>query len=143
MAKKIVKEIIILLLICLAILLVLSVLLYNFIPSNKVIPAEVTYQASEEIKTQLSEAAQSEQTEVVLRYEVTSTDLKNYQKTNSYNAGKVNPFSSYSASTGEEENNENLNNNTNNTTNNNQTSNNSTSNNSTTGNFFETTPGSK
>lgn len=95
MLKSIIKEIIIMLLVCLAILLVLCVLLYDFIPSNKVLPAEVSYSPSEEIKHELESAVQGEQTEVVLSYEVTSTDLKNYEKSDDYNAGKVNPFSEY------------------------------------------------
>lgn len=95
MVKSIVKEIIIMLLVCLAILLVLCVLLYDFIPSNKVLPAEVSYAPSEEIKNELESAVEGEQTEVVLSYEVTSTDLRNYEKSDDYNAGKVNPFSEY------------------------------------------------
>lgn len=95
MVKSIIKEIIIMLLVCLAILLVLCVLLYDFIPSNKVLPAEVSYAPSEEIKHELESAVKGEQTEVVLSYEVTSTDLKNYEKSDDYNAGKVNPFSEY------------------------------------------------
>lgn len=95
MVKTIVKEAIIMLLICLAILLVLCVLLYNYIPSNKILPAEVSYQASEEIQKELDSAVNGETTEVILSYEVTSTDLKNYEKSDDYNAGKVNPFSAY------------------------------------------------
>lgn len=95
MLKSIIKEIIIMLLVCLAILLVLCVLLYDFIPSNKVLPAEVSYAPSEEIKHELESAVEGEQTKVVLSYEVTSTDLRNYEKSDDYNAGKVNPFSEY------------------------------------------------
>lgn len=95
MVKTIIKEAIIMLLVCLAILLVLCVLLYDFIPSNKILPAEVSYQASEEIKQELESAVSGENTKIVLSYEVTSTDLKNYEKSDDYNAGKVNPFSAY------------------------------------------------
>ena len=95
MVKSIIKEAIIMLLVCLAILLVLCILLYDFIPSNKVLPAEVSYQASEEIQKELDSAVSGENTKVVLSYEVTATDLKNYEKSDDYNAGKVNPFSAY------------------------------------------------
>lgn len=95
MVKSIIKETIIMLLVCLAILLVLCILLYDFIPSNKILPAEVSYQASEEIQKELDSAVSGETTKVVLSYEVTSTDLKNYEKSDDYNAGKVNPFSAY------------------------------------------------
>lgn len=95
MVKSIIKETIIMLLVCLAILLVLCILLYDFIPSNKILPAEVSYQASEEIQKELDSAVNGETTKVVLSYEVTATDLKNYEKSDDYNAGKVNPFSAY------------------------------------------------
>ena len=95
MVKSIIKDAIIMLLVCLAILLVLCILLYDFIPSNKILPAEVSYQASEEIRKELDSAVNGETTKVVLSYEVTSTDLKNYEKSDDYNAGKVNPFSEY------------------------------------------------
>lgn len=95
MAKSIIKETIIMLLVCLAILLILCVLLYEFIPSNKVLPSEVSYQPSEEIQKELESAISGETTKVVLSYEVTSNDLNNYEKSNDYNPGKVNPFSTY------------------------------------------------
>ena len=41
MAKTIVKELIIILLLCLAIILVLGVLLYEYIPNDKIIPEPV------------------------------------------------------------------------------------------------------
>ena len=41
MTKTIIRETIIALLVCLAVLLLLSVLLYNYIPANKVVPETV------------------------------------------------------------------------------------------------------
>ena len=49
MAKTIIKEIIIMLLLCLAIILVLGVLLYEYVPSNKLIPEEVSYTTPQDI----------------------------------------------------------------------------------------------
>ena len=43
MAKTIIREIIITLLLCLAIILILSVLLYGYVPTNKVMPEKVSY----------------------------------------------------------------------------------------------------
>ena len=43
MAKNIIKEIIIMLLLCLAIILILGVILYEYVPSNKILPEEVSY----------------------------------------------------------------------------------------------------
>lgn len=94
MGKSIAKEIIIGLLLCLAILLVLAVMMYSFIPNNKVIPEPITYSAPEEVKKVLDEAA-TDSSQVILTYEVNSSDLSLAQRTNDYNPGKVNPFSSY------------------------------------------------
>lgn len=94
MGKSLAKEIIIGLLLCLAILLVLAVMMYSFIPNNKVIPEPITYSAPEEAKNVLNEAAM-DSSQVILTYEVNSSDLSTAQRTNDYNPGKVNPFSSY------------------------------------------------
>ncbi len=88
------RETIIALLICLAVLLVLSVALYNYIPSNKIIPEVVQYSPSQEIQAQLN--ASNNNDEIVMTYEykseVTAQDINNYEKTNNYNPGKANPF---------------------------------------------------
>ena len=94
MAKSIAKEIIIGLLLCLAILLVLAVLMYSYIPNNKVIPEQISYKAPEEVKKVLDEA-EMDASQVILTYEVNSSDLSTAQRSNDYNPGKVNPFSSY------------------------------------------------
>ena len=98
MAKSIVKEIIIALLLCLAIILVLAVVLYAYIPNNKVIPETVSYTAPEEVKDILAET-DVDTSQVILTYEVNGSDLSTAQKTNNYNPGKVNPFSSYKTET--------------------------------------------
>ena len=49
---SVVKEIIISLLTCFLVLLGLSVVLYKFIPNNKIIPEEVKYQANEDVSSQ-------------------------------------------------------------------------------------------
>ena len=94
MGKSIAKEIIIGLLLCLAIILILAVMMYSFIPNNKVIPEPVKYSAPEEVKKVLEEAT-TDSSQVILTYEVNSSDLSLAQRTNDYNPGKVNPFSSY------------------------------------------------
>ncbi|MBR3162707.1 MAG: hypothetical protein IKF17_01225 [Clostridia bacterium] len=94
MAKNIVREVIIALLLCLAILLILAVLMYSYIPNNKVIPEPVSYTVPEEAKKVLEEA-EMDSSQVILTYEVNSSDLSTAQRSNNYNPGKVNPFSSY------------------------------------------------
>jgi len=99
MAKNIVKEIIILLLISLAILLILGIILYDYMPNNKIIPEVKEYQKSAEMKEALLNAKAEEGTKVVLTYEITDSDLKMYARTNEYVAGKSNPFEEYKGET--------------------------------------------
>ena len=93
MSKNVLREIIILLLLTLAIILLLGVLLYEYVPMNKVIPETVTYTATHETRKAIDEHSAQDDGTVVLSYEVTSTDLKNYKKVNDYKAGRKNPFS--------------------------------------------------
>ena len=89
---RVIKEIIIMLLICLITMLILAVVLYDYIPNRKVVAEVSTYTTSQEIETQLSDDIDSEEKEVVLTYEVTSADLSSYEVTNEYVPGKANPF---------------------------------------------------
>ena len=96
MGKVIFRETIIALLVSIAVLLILSVALYNYMPSNKVIPETVEYTPTKEIQEQLSSAVEDNSKEVIVTYEVTANDLDNYEKTNEYNPGKANPFAASS-----------------------------------------------
>lgn len=96
MAKVIIRETIIALLVCLAVLVILSVVLYNYIPSNKVVPETVEYSPSKEIQAQLKANVEDNSEEILMTYEITASDLDNFEKTNEYNPGKVNPFAPYS-----------------------------------------------
>ena len=98
MAKNIIKEIIIMLLLCLAIILVLGVLLYEYVPSNKIIPDKVSYTTPEDIKEELSKSDGVDDEQVILTYSIDATDLNNYERINTYVPGKPNPFSSYNTS---------------------------------------------
>lgn len=99
MAKNIIKEIIIVLLLCLAIILVLGVLLYEYVPSNKVIPEKVSYTTPENVKEELNKADGVSEEEIIMEYKVDASDLNNYKKVNDYVPGKPNPFSSYNTAT--------------------------------------------
>ncbi len=92
---KVIKEIIIMLLICLLAMLALAIAFYKYIPNKKVVPEVVTYVASDEIKDLLEDNidAKSESDNVITTFEVTAGDLKGYQNTNVYVPGKANPFS--------------------------------------------------
>ena len=99
MAKKIIKEIIIMLLLILAIILILGVLLYEYVPNNKMIPDKVSYTTPEEVQEELSKSKGVENDEIILTYSVDSTDLYNYERINTYVPGKPNPFSPYNETT--------------------------------------------
>ena len=103
MAKIVIREMMIILLICLANILILGVLLYKYVPSNKIIPETVSYTTPETVQEELSKSENVENDEIILTYSVNSTDLDNYERINTYIPGKANPFSSYDTSTSSNE----------------------------------------
>lgn len=94
MKKDILKEIIIILLLTLVIILILGILLYEYVPANKIIPEKVSYTTSEDVKKELETDTSVDDTEVIITYQIDSTDLTNYRKIQEYVPGKKNPFSS-------------------------------------------------
>lgn len=92
MVKVIIRETIIALLVCLAVLLLLSVALYNYIPTNKVVPEVIQYEPSKEVKNQLNTEVKDDSEEILMTYEITANDLDNYERIDEYNPGKANPF---------------------------------------------------
>ena len=92
MAKNIIKEIIIILLLALAIILILGVLLYRYTAYNKVLPEAVSYRTPENIKEELASSTNIEEQQPILTYEVTASDLKTYERTKEYVQGRRNPF---------------------------------------------------
>lgn len=120
MAKNIIKEIIIILLLALAIILVLGVLLYEYVPANKIIPEKVSYTTPEEVKKELETDISESNEELYVDYHIDSTQIKNYQKIKEYVPGRKNPFGSLEENTGSTttgDNNQNSNNTSNSTTN--------------------------
>ncbi len=96
--KAIIKEIFIILLLCIAVCLIFGIVFYEYIPNNKVIPSTVeAYVTSNTIKEEISQ-------EIVnypkqnYTYEITDSDLSLYKELESYEQGKANPFSEYSNS---------------------------------------------
>lgn len=121
MVKSVIKEICIMLLLCIAIALILGIIFYDYIPSNRVIPAKEAYvtpnEVEEEINKQITEV---EKTEV--SYEITDADLNIYKQSSSYKPGKKDPFSKPGTSSTSSNNNTNNNSNSNTTSNNNGSS---------------------
>ncbi|MCI8482380.1 MAG: hypothetical protein HFJ27_04865 [Clostridia bacterium] len=100
MIKTVMKEIIIILLLILAIVLILGVFFYDYIPMNKVVPKIEPYEAPNNIKEELQEIVQEEQnTMQPIVYEINDKDLNIYEKTKDYQKGKVNPFADTSTKT--------------------------------------------
>lgn len=95
MAKTVIKEIIITLLLCLAIILVLGILLYEYVPMSKTVPTAVSYATPENVKKELATTDNVEDEVFQTSYEITAQDLTNYKRVQDYKPGKANPFSSY------------------------------------------------
>lgn len=93
---KVIKEIMIMLLVCLVGMLLFAVAFYEFIPSRKVVPDVTQYSASEKVQELLADNIDKTNDQVVLTYKVTSSDLNNYKVTKDYVPGKANPFAEVS-----------------------------------------------
>ena len=104
--KSVLKEIIIVLLLCLAIILILGILLYEYVPIAKTIPNEVSYTTPENVKQELLSSSDVDDSQIIMTYEVNSDDLSNYRRIQDYVPGKANPFSSYETQEDDEEENE-------------------------------------
>lgn len=90
--KSIIKEIVIIILLCLAICLILGIIFYNYIPSNIVVPGNVeAYSTSNTIKEEIAEEIVEYPKENFV-FEITDSDLTLYRKSQSYDEGKANPF---------------------------------------------------
>ena len=97
MIKTILKEGVITILLCVAILLILSVIFYDYNPLTKTVPNKVAYVAPNEIKEELEgEISRLNTTNIV--YTIEGTDLNIYKQSNSYVSGKANPFASSTTS---------------------------------------------
>lgn len=126
MLKNILKEIIIIMLLLLAIILVLGIFLYDYIPTSKIVPKIETYQVPENIKNEIEENIDENKVQTIVTYEIDKSDLKNYEKGKDYNKGKANPFESLSAQSTDEDHTKNTINTKNTLTNKNNTENQNT-----------------
>ena len=120
MIKSVLKEIFIILLLSIAILLILGILFYDYIPINSYIPEREAYTTPNNVLEELNEAI-TETEKIEVTYEVTDSDLNIYKQSGSYTEGKANPFALES-----EQPENNVGNNQNTNDNNGQTNDNST-----------------
>ena len=94
--KRFLKELMITILLCIALVLILAVIFYDYIPINKTIPQPVEYAMPEslsEVKEELNNTVQNEEARIIVTYEIDDSDLSGYKKQGSYKEGKVDPFS--------------------------------------------------
>lgn len=131
MVKSVIKELILLLLLCLAVILILGILLYRYVPMAKTLPNEVAYTIPAEAKEELANSAHIDESQIIMTYSVNASDLNNYQKIKDYKPGKANPFAGTVVQSG---NNGNAGNNTNSGTSTNANTTNSNSSNTNTSN---------
>ena len=141
---KVMKEIIIMLLICLVALLILAVIFYEYIPARKVVAEVTTYTTPEKIAGLLADDIDEKENDVILtfeegEYEVTSKDLKNYEATDKYVPGKSNPFAAVPSEVTDEDNTNTTSTNTTNTNTSTNTNANESTTNSTSSNKSNTT----
>ena len=102
MLKSVLKEIFIMLLLCAAIALILGVMFYNYIPTNKTVPSKLAeYSTPENVRAEINQET-SEQEKEEITYEIDGSDLKLFRQTNSYTTGKANPFASITSTENKE-----------------------------------------
>lgn len=90
--KSIVKEIFIILLLCIAVCLVFGVIFYDYIPNNKVVPSTVeAYKTSNTIKDEISQEIVDYPKQNITR-EITDSDLTIKNKTKAMNLEKQTHF---------------------------------------------------
>lgn len=94
MTKNIIKEVIIMLLLMLAIILILGVILYDYVPANKIIPEQVSYSRPETLEQELKDNEEDMTTSKFPTYEIKDSELSNYEKIQEYVPGRKNPFAS-------------------------------------------------
>lgn len=92
---KIIKEIIIVLLAILLSMLALAVVLYDYLPSKIQTKETITYSQADSVKELLQDTVATDDSNIILTYEVTGSDLNTFEKQKEYVPGKQNPFAVY------------------------------------------------
>lgn len=97
----IIRNIIISILIVICIIIVISLVFYDKIAINRVIPEVEEYYLTDDMKEEIEDSNLDEAKEVIITYNIDATDLKKYEKNKEYIKGKNHPFaatSDYAAS---------------------------------------------
>lgn len=95
MEKGVLRQVLITLLVLIALILVLAIIFYQFLPTNKIVPVKVTeYKTPESVSQEINDnTSEQEFSSVNELLEITDSDLSKYKSTKSYNPGKSDPFS--------------------------------------------------
>ena len=100
MTKDVVKEIVIALLLLVVIVLLFGILLYDYFPKSVTVPAKIqAYELPQEVQEELKETMEQESQNIIKTYYIDSSSLSVYEYTDSYDKGKVDPFTSYKTET--------------------------------------------
>ena len=95
MIKTFFKEMIIVLLLCIAILVILSIIFYDYNPITKVVPNKIAYSTPEDVRKELEEESVENTVSIENKvYQIEGSDLNIYKSSKSYNPGKKDPFTS-------------------------------------------------
>lgn len=101
-----IKDFIISLAMIFAILLVLSILLYDKTSLTKIVPVAEEYKLSDKMNEEMQEQVLEENKDLITTYYLDASDLRKYEKSSEqYRKGKANPFAEESSEA--EENNSN------------------------------------
>lgn len=102
MIKTIAKEAGIVILLLVAIILILGIVLYDYIPNNKSIPIKPqVYEFPSDIKEELQENVEEGQN-IIKTYYIDETDLNAYESKKDYKKGNPNPFADSSTNSSTE-----------------------------------------
>ena len=92
MNTDLIKDVVISILIVICIILIISIIFYNKLSFNKVIPEAEEYALPDEMLEDLNSSYTEDATQIVTTYYIDAADLKKYERTKEYNKGKQNPF---------------------------------------------------
>jgi hypothetical protein len=95
---EIIKDFIISFAIILAIVLVLSILLYDKTSLTKIVPVAEEYKLSDKMNEEMQEQVLEENKDLITTYYLDASDLRKYEKSSEqYRKGKANPFAEESS----------------------------------------------
>ena len=101
--KMILKEIMITLLMCVAILLILGIVFYDYNPLSKIIPNRIAYTTPNEVKSEIDSPEEKDILDDSFNvvYSIDNADLQKYKKSKRYAPGREHPFAALDVNNGQ------------------------------------------